>query len=286
MKGQRIPCIHTTVGKRDEAVISSIRGKYSSSKFPKGHANDIAMDATLRAAAARLSAAKTKELKVDPQDVRVKIRRHRSPYVIVFVVDNSWSMHVETTLELTKGVVLELLKDAHVCHDKVAMVAFRHNRNPDATVCLPLTNSYALAAERLRKIPLSGTTPLPDGIRKAFRLLRQERGKYHNAVPVMVIITDGLPNIPIRRGEDPCDEIVLLCRNLRRDDVFTIVVDTEPSGSAAGPSNCRQMATVSGGKYLPLSKLTSRSIQEALSSSRVRESVKRVEKYSDLNDST
>jgi magnesium chelatase subunit D len=264
---RRNPFIHSKAGKREEVVISRRRGKYSRSRLPQGHAGDVALDATLRAAAGRLSTAQARKLEIRSEDLRQKVRRHRSPYVIAFVVDNSWSMHVETTLERTKGVVMELLKDARTHHDKVALIAFRHNRRPDATICLPPTTSYALAARRLETVPLSGTTPLPDGIRKAYHLLRQERIKYRNAIPTMVIITDGLPNIPIRAGEDPYEEVSLLCRHLRWDGIATVVVDTEPSGPATGRSYCREMAALSGGVLLPLSRLTRQSIEAALAHS-------------------
>ncbi len=260
---QRFPWVHTAIGKREQMVHSSLRGKYSRSRFPSGNDGGIALDATLRAAAARVSRSRVK-LEVRTEDLREKLRKHRSPYIIAFVVDNSWSMHVERTLEKTKGVVLALLKDARVYHDKGAMVAFRHNRQPDATVCLPLTTSYTLAAERLRNLALSGTTPLPDAIRKAYGLLRREVGKYRNAIPVMVIITDGLPNIPLQRGGDPYKDISLLCRRLKREGISTIVVDTETKGTEAAGSNCREMAELAGGVYLPFSRFTPLGIQSAL----------------------
>ncbi len=264
LKRQRIATIYSTTGKRHREVVGYRRGKYSRFKFPKGKPSDIALDATLRAAAARRVRQSTRKLQVQPQDLREKVRRHRSPYVIAFVVDNSYSIHVETTLERTKGVVLELLRDAHIHHDKVALVTFRHSRRAEAVVCLPPTTSYVLALERLRKIPLSGSTPLPDGIRKAYHLLRQERIKYHNAIPVMVIISDGLPNIPIQPGANPYEEVAMLCRHLHWENISTIIVDTEPIGSAANRSNCRQMAALSQGKYLTLRQLTHQSIVQAL----------------------
>jgi magnesium chelatase subunit D len=260
---QRFPWMHSSVGKREQMVYSSVRGKYSRSRFPRGNDGDIALDATLRAAAARMCRPGGR-LEVRTEDLREKVRKHRSPYLIAFVLDNSWSMHVERNLEKTKGIVLDLLKDASIYHDKVAMVAFRNSRQPDATVCLPLTTSYALAAERLRKLTLSGTTPLPDAIRKAHGHLHQEVSKYRNAIPVIVIITDGLPNIPLRPGGDPYKDISLLCRRLRREGISTIVVDTEPKGVEASGSNCREMAELAGGVYLPFSKFTSSSIQRAL----------------------
>lgn len=263
---RRAPMVRSAAGKREREVISHWRGKYTRSKFPRRYMGDVALDATLRAAAARTVVQRAKSLDIRPEDLREKVRRHHSPFVIAFVMDNSWSIHIDATLERTKGIILELLKDARAHRDKVALVAFRHSRSPEATVCLPPTISYALAAERLRKIPLSGSTPLPDGIRKASFLLHQEWVKYQNAIPVLVVITDGLPNVPIRRGGDPYKEIALLCRHLRWESITTIVVDTEPSGPTAGRSNCREMASLSRGKYLPLSELTRQSIEEAVAS--------------------
>lgn len=251
-------------GRRDQVVISRRRGKYSRPRMPQGSVGDVALDASLRAAAARLISRPDRQMIVQPEDLREKVRRSRSPFVIAFVLDNSWSMHVETTLERTKGIILELLKNARTHHDKVALVAFRHSRRPDATVCLPPTTSYALAFERLRQVPLSGSTPLPDGIRKAYHLLHRERVKYHNAIPVMVIVSDGLPNVAIRQGDDPYEEVRTLCRHLRWEGIVTIVVDTEPSGPAAAHCNCREMAHLSGGTYLPLSLLSRERIEEAV----------------------
>ncbi len=261
---RRTPLLRSTTGRRDQVIISRRRGKYSRPRMPQGSPGDVALDASLRAAAARLVGRPERRLVVQPEDLREKIRRSRSPFVIAFVLDNSWSMHVELTLERTKGVVLELLKNARIYRDKVALIAFRHSRRPDATVCLLPTSSYALAMERLRQVPLSGSTPLPDGIRKAYHILRRERIKYHNAIPVMVIVTDGLPNVPIRQGDDPYEEVRTLCRHLRWEGIVTVVVDTEPSGPAAARCNCREMAHLSGGIYLPLSLLSRERLEEAV----------------------
>jgi magnesium chelatase subunit D len=118
----------------------------------------------------------------------------------------------------------------------------------------------------LSRIPLTGSTPLPDGMRKAYRLLHQTRIQYKNAVPVLVVVSDGLPNVAIHPRGDPYEEIRSLCRRLRREDIFTIVVDTEPGGRDANRSNCREMASLSDGSYLKLSELSVMAIEEAVAS--------------------
>lgn len=256
--------VRSATGRRCEAIVSQRRGKYSRARLASTAVRDVALDATLRAAACRLSKTREVRLKVRPEDIRERIRRHRSPYIVAFVMDNSWSIHVDRTLETTKGVVLALLKDARAHKDKVAIIAFRNSRRPDATVCLPPTNSYTRAVERLKKIPVSGTTPLPDALSKAYRLLRQMRIKYQNAIPVMVIITDGLPNVPSIPNGDPYEEVRQISRLLHREAYPTVVVDTESRGSDASGSACHEIAALSGGTYLTLSQLNLESIEAAV----------------------
>ena len=131
-------------------------------------------------------------------DLRRKVREHRSPFAVCFVVDNSWSVHAERMVEKVKGVVFELLEDATRRGDQVALVAFRGGV-PEATVALPPTSSLALARRRLEAIPLSGQTPLADALRRARLLLRGELVRHPNAVPLVVVVTDGLPTVPLRR---------------------------------------------------------------------------------------
>ena len=260
-------------------MLSRKRGKYARARLPRDEVFDVALDATLRAAAGSLRTRRSGVLQIQPEDLREKIRRHRSPYAIAFVLDNSYSLHSQATVDRTKGVVIELLKHAHQQKDKVGLVAFRHHSPRfDAAVFLPLTKSLDLAAKRLEKISLSGTTPLPDAIFKAHRMLQQERLKYRNILPVMIIITDGLPNIPLKakgkiakvgwgiytKGWNPFDDVIMLCQRIRRDGVATIIVDTEPTGSLAAHNLCKKMAAASGGKYLTLSDLTRESIEKTM----------------------
>jgi magnesium chelatase subunit D len=267
------------VGKRDEKVFSRKRGKYSRARLPRDDSFDVALDATLRASAGSARTRKARSLKVEPEDLREKIRRHRSPYAIAFVLDNSASLHAQATVNRTKGVALELLKHAHQKNDKVGLVAFRHHSHGfDAAVLLPLTKSLDLAARRLADISISGVTPLPDAIHKAHKMLQQERLKYRNTLPVMIIITDGLPNIPLHskgkiahvgwgrfmKGWNPYKDVVMLCQRLKRDGIATIVVDTEPRGSLAAHNHCKEMASASQGTYLTLSRLTRKTIEKTL----------------------
>ena len=132
---------------------------------------------------------------------------------VCFVVDNSYSLHAEHLVEKVKGLHLQLLEDAAARGDRVSVVAFKSGV-PEATVALRPTASLVLAAACLRRIPLSGRTPLAAALELAGRLLRQELHKRPNARPVVVVVSDGIPNVPLRRGWDPLADVLAQARSL------------------------------------------------------------------------
>ena len=246
------------MGRRIRSLVSLRTGKYARHRLA-GRGSDIAFDATLRAAAAR---AGTRGLRIEPEDLRRKIREHRSPFAVCFVVDNSYSVHAEHMVERVKGLTLRLLEDATHRGDKVAIVAFKGGV-PEATVALPLTASLTLALRRLEAVPLSGRTPLADALARARRLLRQELLKHPNAVPLVVCITDGLPTVPLRPGGDPLGDVLTEARALRRAKIGCVVADTATAGSpvrSCGP----ELAEAAGGLHLPFALLVPATLAEFL----------------------
>jgi len=177
------------------------------------------------------------------------VRGHRSPYAVCIVLDNSWSVHAERMVEKAKGLVFRLLEETTGGSDRVALVAFRGGV-PEATVALPLTASLALAHRRLREVPLSGHTPLADGLRRGRIVLRQEVGKHPNAVPLLVAVTDGLPTRPLRTGGDAVADAFAEARALRRARIPVIVADT-----SEGRGHADAIAAAAGGTCIPASDL-------------------------------
>ncbi|MCL4290503.1 MAG: VWA domain-containing protein [Thermoleophilia bacterium] len=216
-------------------------------------APDLALDATLRAAAIRSGRARAGRIVVEPGDLRRKVREHRSPFAVAFVVDNSYSVHAERMVEKVKGLTLELLEDATGRGDRVALVAFKRGL-PEAAVALPLTRSTSFASARLEAIPLSGRTPLADALRQAGRLLRQEIRKHANVVPLVVCVTDGRPTAPLRPGGDPLADALEEARALRRTGIALVVADTA-TGRAREAGRARELADAGDGRYLPFARL-------------------------------
>jgi magnesium chelatase subunit D len=212
------------------------------------------VDATLRAAASRAGRTGGPR-EITAEDVRRKVREHRVPYEVCFVVDNSYSLQADRLVEKVKGLVLSLLEDATARGDRVALVAFRSGV-PEATVALRPTASRARAARVLADVPVSGRTPLADALAAARRLLRQEQAKRPNARPVAVVVSDGLPNVARRAHGDALADALHEARALRRAGVGVVVVDAEPPRHAERRSCGRELARAAGGVYLELGELS------------------------------
>ncbi|MDP2726223.1 MAG: VWA domain-containing protein [Dehalococcoidia bacterium] len=112
-------------GKRSQAKSKRPRGRYVGSR-PSKEARDIALDATIRAAAP-----KQKErgftgdvLQIKMEDLHSKIRERKVGNLLLFIVDASGSMGVGQRMSAAKGAVLSLLADAYQRRDKVGMITF------------------------------------------------------------------------------------------------------------------------------------------------------------------
>jgi magnesium chelatase subunit D len=256
------PLERAAAGRRVRSLVSLHRGKYSRHRLARRDSTDLALDATLRAAAARAGTRRLPRIAVSGEDLRRKVRSHRSPFAVVFVVDNSYSVHAERMVERVKGLTLRLLEDAAHRGDRVALVAFKGGV-PEATVAVPLTRSLPLARRRLESVPLSGRTPLADALARARRLLRQELLKHPNAVPLVVCVTDGLPTVALRPGGDPVADALAEARELRRARIACVVADAAPPPQRAQGIGAA-LAEAAGGLHLPFEQLVPGTFAELL----------------------
>jgi magnesium chelatase subunit D len=203
---------------------------------------DVAVDATLRAAARRGGG------DVDESDLRVKRRDGESPALVVFVVDSSMSMRAHGDIRTATTLATDLLRRANDRRDYVAVVAFHDER---ADVVVPPTNDPEKATRQLDDIPVGNRTPLPAGLLAARRLVERERSAVPDLPAVAVVLTDGRPTVGIE--DDPVTETERLARQLGAADVALVVLDLDRGTS--GTDVCRSMAAEADGEYVSMADL-------------------------------
>jgi len=241
-------------GRRIETYSSGKMGSPITSRMPCG-TNDLALDATIRAAAPYQAVRSRGALAVSirEDDIRERVRVGKVSASCVFLVDASGSMGAMKRMEAAKGAILSLLLDSYQHRDRIGMVAFRADR---ADVLLPLSHSVDLAKKSLADLPTGGKTPLAEGIWKAIEVLDREQRKNGEAVPVLVLISDGRANVS--RGGDIRAEIRSAAQALRSRGIHTVVIDTEETGSGFLKMQlgyCRDIAEESCGRYYAVSDL-------------------------------
>jgi magnesium chelatase subunit D len=205
---------------------------------------EVAFLPTLKAACGRSGFDRVQRpLRFIREDLRQKIRKKKSGYSVVFVVDASSSMGIQGRMSLAKGLLNAYLKESYLRRDRVALVAFRHQQS---RLIQPFTGNLGRVRQSLRQLPMGGKTPLAEGLRLGFRSLSQERFKYPRSGQVLVLVSDGKPNLSFS-GLDPVDEAFQTAAWLRKNGITFIFIDTEPNPLAFGYGP--DIARKAGGTY-------------------------------------
>src|SRR5579859_3308973 len=211
-------------GKRAASQSQDRRGRYMRAE-PKAKVVDLAIDATVRAAApmqVERGRVHGERLKLESQDLRQKIRERKVGNLIVFVVDASASMDAEQRMAATKGAILSLLQDAYVRRDRVAVVIFK---NRTAEVVLRPTSSVSLARRRLEKLSVGGTTPLTHGLMAGYKVVKTELLRDPTVRPLLVLISDGRGNISMFK-EEPLVEAQKVASLIESEEIDCLVIDS------------------------------------------------------------
>jgi magnesium chelatase subunit D len=252
-------------GRRSKTRTETSRGRYVRSR-PTGEYRDLALDATIRAAAPHQRERPPGKMRVSitRADLQTKVRERKAGNVLLFLVDASSSMGTQQRMVATQGAILSLLVDAYQRRERVGLVTFREHF---AEIILRPTSSVEKAKRAFEGILLGGTTPLSAGLVAAVDLLETERRKNRDLMPLLILITDGMPNISI--GEmDPEEEAMLLGRMARHRRIPSVVLDSEAgytrSLAYTSPGRAREIASAMGAQYVPVADMTYHSILEII----------------------
>lgn len=233
-------------GKHAQAITTLHKGKPYGWRIPHGKPTDIHLPATIREAARKQkNRQKPLEtaLKICLEDVREKLRTYKAPLTMIFLIDLSGSMLFN--LEAVKEALLKLHSDAYRSRDRVGIVALKGLRAE--AVQHPTTN-LRVVANKLVNLRISGYTPLATGMLKTWEVLKEAKRRDPSTVPVMVVITDGGANVPLKRSLETGEvreieevrvivreyedlsvkDVMSVSRLVKREGIHTIVINTNP----------------------------------------------------------
>ena len=244
-------------GKRSTTKTDLKQGRYVRAEIPKIKVEDLAFDATIRAAAPfqRMREDNGCALNIKSEDLRQKVREKRIGNTFLFAVDASGSMGARERMRAVKGAIFYMLQEAYQKRDRVGMVAFRRQK---AEVLLPVTRSVDLAQKCLAEMPTGGKTPLADGLATSLLTLGMLNKKDSELEPVLIVVTDGRANAIEENGSDPVESALKIAEKIRKAKITSVVRDTETDFIKLGVA--KAVAKAMGATYYSLRSLSQEQI--------------------------
>ena len=196
------------------------QGKYIRYRIPSGEeAGDIALIPTILSA---LSHSTDGRVKVSKRDYRIKVKRKKISTHTLIILDVSSSMMEGNKLRLVKRCLDEIFLDTYQKRDRIALITAGGER---ADYLLPFTSNIEKGRALIDSIGFGGTTPLSSAINSGLRVLEDIMRKEPWLVPIMVIITDGGANVPLRMGGNIKDEFSILSSELDYIKIRPLVIN-------------------------------------------------------------
>jgi Mg-chelatase subunit ChlD len=231
-------------GRRAAVLVLGKRGRYVRYRIPvRGSVTDIAIMPTIRAAIMHSVHGK---IEIKKSDLREKVRRRKVSILLVLVVDGSSSMLEGDRLATIRGIFDDVFIDAYQKRDRMAIV---HCGGGEAKLLLSFAGNLEAGRQALEKAPWGGTDSLAEGLEMANEVIMQRLRIEKNAIPVAVILSDGLYTRP---------EFDKVSENLERlaDRAGILCIDVGPEAEEGeetplvGLSESMDMGYLRGGEEL------------------------------------
>ncbi len=257
--------------KRKFSKTKSLRGRVVGYEIPKEQPiTDVAFSPTIHAAAPHQTERRDEKpdsnlaVIIKTEDIRIKSRRYKAPLTIMLALDASISMR--RYLEGIRKAIFAIHRDVYRFRDKIGLVVLKGSSSE--VMAHPTTN-LRLISGKLKKIGLGDQTPLAAGMQKAINILKDERRRNKETIPVMLLITDGNANIPLRHSlrtrtsfkfvERAKSDCLDLAQEAKRQEIRIVVINPGHSeadlkrgidGFTYTPSSlCKGIANITNGKY-------------------------------------
>ncbi len=184
------------IGRRIK-ISSSQKGRYVSYRSPiRDEPKSLALDATIRNYLNNIAYNNTDidfPIHFNKYDLMDKIYEYRAPLALFFVLDSSASMYY--VIKQMTDVILSLHREGYRKRDKIALIVFRGKQ---AVILQKPTVNFKMAITKLKKIEGKSYTPMAAALKKVSELIKVEKLKDRNIIPIVFICSDCGANISVK----------------------------------------------------------------------------------------
>ncbi len=184
------------IGRRIK-ISSSQKGRYISYRTPvRDEPKSIALDATIRNYLKNSVYNQTEidfPIHFNKYDLMDKIYEYRAPLALFFVLDSSASMFY--VIKQMTDVILSLHREGYRKRDKISLIVFR---GKESVVLQKPTVNFQMAIRKLKKLEGKSYTPMASALKKVSELIKTEKLKDRNIIPIVFICSDCGANISVK----------------------------------------------------------------------------------------
>ncbi len=210
-------------------VINFPKGVQIAHVPPKEEIRDIDLySSTVKA----IISGKKPPVKLDREDIEIRVRRTKVPTLWVLILDSSGSMAIQKRISVAKGIAQELVKGGYVKKSKIALIVARGG---EAQLLVPPTKNYEEVFDRIEDVPTGGRTPLSSALHTLLLLSERERMKDASLKVKAFLVSDGRANVSLF-GRGIKEELRELGEALRKRDIKLYIFETKGTGIDPGIS--------------------------------------------------
>ena len=206
-------------------------GRPVRSRIPVQEVGSIALPATVLAAVARTRGTGQFPIRITREDIRENVFSGKTPLTIILVIDVSLSM--KGSMTEVREFIERIERETRGSKDRTGIVAFKDSGAVE--VQAPTTN-WNKIYRALGRLKISGLTPLAEALRKAMETIQRERMRNDDIEPLVIIVSDFSPNIPLAQSAGPghqeftpIQDLIRTSRMLRKAHVRVAAVNVDPS---------------------------------------------------------
>jgi Mg-chelatase subunit ChlD len=208
-------------------------GRPIRSRIPTKELGSLHIPSTVMAAIARTGSTSGGFLEIEKGDLRESVFTGRTPLTIILVIDVSLSM--KGCMDQVRDFLERLESETRGSKDRTGIVAFKDSGAVEIQAPTTNWNKIYRALGRLR---ISGLTPLAEALKKSLETIRRERMRNNDIEPLLILISDFSPNIPLAQSVGPghvrftpVQDLVRTSRLVRKAKVRLAAVNVDPEQS-------------------------------------------------------